>query len=31
MFNNVGGHQPDHSSKMSVAPLRYPAAAFELA
>jgi hypothetical protein len=30
MFDNVSVHQRDHSSKMPVVPLRYPAAAFEL-
>jgi len=31
MLDDAGRHQPDHSPEVSVAPLRYPAAAFELA
>ena len=31
MLDNAGRHQPDHPPEVSLAPLRYPVAAFELA
>ena len=31
MLDNAGRHQPDHPSKVPVAPLRYPTGPFELA